>query len=397
MAEIEFTVMECSHGDADQLRPLLDAFEKQYHIHVKLTGITWDQGWSEISKFGIFGRGPDVSCVGTTWIGSLASMQALRPFTEQQVRALGGTDAFFESIWKTGFLPNDLALWAVPWLGNAVVFYYWKEHLEKAGIQDYEAAFATDSALVETLEKLQKSGIDYPLALNVTKKGVILQEATHWVWNAGGDFISPDFKRVAFNQPAALRGWKNYFSLLPFVSPEWLNAGNASVDSFTTEESAIHMGGPFTYLVDIFEHPELRRQHLGVALAPGTTIVGGTSFVVWQYSIHNEEAFELIRFLSSQPTRIPASPISYELPTRRDAINMPSAQSNIFHRAYLQAMQNGRSFPSIRLWGAIEDKLVSEIPNIWAELFANPDQDLDECLHRHFDPLAKRLDNTLGN
>jgi multiple sugar transport system substrate-binding protein len=396
MAEIEFSVMEGAPGDANNLLPLLEAFEKQYHIHVNLTGITWDKGWTEIVKFGIYGHGPDVSAIGTTWIGSLAAMQALRPFTPQQVRALGGAESFFESSWRTGFLPNDPTPWAIPWLGDALVLYYWKEALEKAGVLDFEAAFATDAALMETLEKLRKSGIAHPLALNVTKLEIILHEAAHWVWSAGGDFISPNFQQVAFNQPAAMQGWKNYFDLQPFISPKWLSAATASGDSFIAEESAIQMGGPYAGVVDIHQRPESSKR-LGIALAPETAYVGGASFVIWKYSLRNEEAFELVRFLSSQPTRIPASPHSHELPTRRDAINMPSVEIDIFHRTYLQAMQTGRSFPTMRLWGSIEDKLIAGISNIWAELFANPDQDLESCLHKHLDPLAQRLNIVLEN
>jgi len=45
----------------------------------------------------------------------------------------------------------------------------------------------------------------------------------------------------------------------------------------------------------------------------------------------------------------------------------------------------------------MEEKLVLEISRIWAELFANIGQDLDECLHRHLDPLAERLNIVLRN
>src|SRR5262245_9389562 len=134
MVEIEFSVMEESAGQTSNLLPLLEAFEKQYSIRVKLTGISWYKGWTDIAKFGIFGHGPDVSCIGTTWIGSLAAMHALRPFNPQQVRALGGADAFFESSWRAGFLPDDPNPWAIPWLGDSMVIYYWKDKLEKAGI-----------------------------------------------------------------------------------------------------------------------------------------------------------------------------------------------------------------------------------------------------------------------
>jgi multiple sugar transport system substrate-binding protein len=395
MREIEFSVMEDAEGEANNLLPLLKAFEEQYNIHVKLTGMSWYKGWTDIAKIGIFGHGPDVSCIGQSWIGSLAAMHALRPFTPQQVRALGGADAFFESNWRSGFLPNDPTPWAIPWLGDAVVIYYWKDKLEKAGIKDTEAAFATDIALVDTLKKLQASGIEYPLALTTKDISMILHEAAPWIWNAGGALMDANNQQVIFNQPQALEGFKKYFSLRPFISPETLTDAKAGV-FFRDGQAAIHFAGPWMGLVGRQTYPGWD-ERLGITTAPGTTYVGGGSFVIWQHSTNSQEAFELVRFLSSQPTRIPASPHSNELPTRRDAIHMPSAENDIFHRTYLQALQNGRSFPTIRLWGSIEDKLIIETSHIWAELFANPDQDLDECLHRHLDPLAERLNVVLEN
>jgi multiple sugar transport system substrate-binding protein len=395
MVEIEFSVMEGDPGVANNLLPLLEAFEQQYRIHVNLLAVPWDKGWAEIAKFGIFGHGPDVSSIGTTWIGSLASMHALRPFTEQQVRALGGADAFFESSWRAGLLPNDLTPWAIPWLADVTVIYYWKDALEKAGIKDAEAAFATEESMVETLQKLQKSGYAYPLALTTISTPVILHETAHWVWSAGGDFISTDSQQVTFNQPAAMKGLKNYFSLRPFISPESMGPSPRG-HLFDAGEAAVHFGGPFLGNVGRLRNPEWN-ERLGIAPVPGITFVGGSSLVVWQYTRHVREAFELVRFLSSQPTRIPATPHDQGLPTRREAMHMPSLETDTFHHIYLQALQTGRSFPTIRLWGSVEDKLVVEIPNIWSELFADPDQDLDTILHEHLDPLAQRLNIVLGN
>ena len=395
MLEIDFSVMEGNPGASNPLLPILQAFEKQYHIHVNLIGIPWDIGRAEVAKFGIYGQGPDVSSIGTTWIGSLASMQALRPFTPQNVRALGGAEAFFESSWRTGLLPNDPTPWAVPWLADITVIYYWKDALEKAGVRDVQAAFSTEATLVETLEKLRSCGYAYPLALTTINTPVILHEAAHWVWSAGGDFISADGRRAVINEPAAMQGFRNYFGLQRFISPESLGSATRS-DLFDAGKAAIHFAGPLLGNVSRHHHPEWG-DRLGVATVPGITFAGGSSFVIWQYTLHPNEAFELVRFLSSQPTSIPASPHDQGLPTRREAVHMPSAENDIFHRTYLQSLQNSRSFPTVRLWGSMEDKLIVEISAIWAELFANPNQDLDACLHKHFDPLAQRLNNTLGN
>ena len=397
MVEIEFSVMENNEGDVQQLLPLLDAFEKQYRVHVNPIGIPWSKGWSEIATFGIYGNGPDVSSIGTSWIGSLASMHALRPFTQQEVRTVGGVEAFFEPSWQTGFLPNDPNLWAVPWLGDVMLLYYWEKALQKAGIQDFKAAFATDAALVETLEKLQKSGIDYPLAINIKSDSIILHEAAHWVWSAGGDFLSPDGRQVAFNQPAAIQGFRNYFNLKPFISPGLLDA-EITGNLFNVGKAVVHFAGP--WLGAATENLIWGKNTPGVIALPGTAFAGGTSFIIWQYTLRPQEAFELVRFLATQPVRAPTSVYHNQVPTRREALHVPLLEDDAFHRVYLQylqSMQRGRSFPTIRLWGAVEDKLRAGLGNIWADLFANPNQDLDACIHKHLDPLAQRLNLVLEN
>jgi multiple sugar transport system substrate-binding protein len=397
MIEIEFSVMENNAGDAKQLLPLLDTFEKEHHVHVNLSGITWPHGWAEIANFGIYQHGPDVSSIGTTWIGSLAAMQALRPFTSREVRVLGGAEAFFGPVWRTGFLPNSSALWAVPWLGDVMLLYYWEDALRKAGIRNFETSFATDVALAETLEKLQKSGINYPLAINVKSDSIILHEAAHWVWDAGGNFISADGKRVAFNQPAALQGLRNYFQLRPFISPELLG-GVSTASLFNTGKAVVHFAGP--WLGTAAENLNWDKNAPEVIALPGTAFVGGSSLVIWQYTVHPQEAFELVNFLATQPIQAPTSLYRHQVPTRREALNVPLAENDVFHRAYfqyLQSIQRGQSFPTMRLWGAVEDKLRVGISSIWADLFVDPDQDLDVCIHKYLDPLAERLNITLGN
>jgi multiple sugar transport system substrate-binding protein len=396
MVEIEFSVMENDPGTANRLLPLLQAFEAQYYIRVHLVIVPWDHGWTEIAKYGIYGHGPDVSEIGTTWIGSLAAMQALYPFTPQQVQAVGGAGAFFENSWRTGFLPNDPTPWAIPWLGDALVLYYWKDALEKAGIKDPQAAFASHAAMVETLKKLQKSGYPYPLSLTTKNQNRNLHEASSWIWNAGGDILSPDYKRVVFQEEAALQGLQEYFSLQPFVSPDSLNVP-FSYNLFDADQSAVLIAGPsYHWGVERSQHPDWNER---TASAPAfeKAYIGGSSLVIWKYSLRDQEAFELVRFLASQPTRIPGSPHSPLLPTRREALHIPSVAQDPFQQTYLRAMQTGHNFPTVRLWGSIEEKLDREIANIWAELFANPAQDIDACLHSHLDPLAERLNMALGS
>jgi multiple sugar transport system substrate-binding protein len=397
MRQLEFSVMgNDSNPDlTNNIRPLLQAFEEQYHIHVNLISIPWATGWTEISKFGIYGHGPDVSEIGTTWIGSLAAMQTLRPFTLQEVQGVGGPTAFFESSWRSGFLSGVNQPYAIPWLGDLLVLYYWKDILEKAGVSDPKTAFAGHEAFVKTLEKLQAHGNPYPLSLTTVRQTRNLHEAAGWIWGAGGDLLSPDHQKIFFHEAEAMNGWRKYFSLHRFISPKTLNQANSG-ELFSSGEAAVAITGSWQGIVGRKLHPEWENR-LGIAPVPETAYVGGSSFIIWQYSRNAAEAFELVRFLAMQPSRIPGSPHSDELPVRRDAIYIPSVEKDEFYRTYLEVLQVGRNFPTVRLWGMLEDKLTQTINNVWAEIFANPSLDLDECLHRHFVPLAQRLNNAMGN
>jgi multiple sugar transport system substrate-binding protein len=276
-----------------------------------------------------------------------------------------------------------------------MVLYYWKDALEKVGIRDTDTAFASYESLVATIEKLQKAGHPYPLSLTTTYDPVNTHEAAYWIWTAGGDFVSEDQRQVVVNQPAAIKGLMKYFSLKPFISPKSFQTHSAE-ELFLRKEAAIQVAGSWLGIVGREKTPAWRDQ-LGICQLPGIGYVGGSSFVIWRYSSHPQEAFELVRFLSSQPIYFPASLHDHELPVRREAIGMPVTENNVFNRTYIQSLQSGKPFPTMRLWGAVEEKLINEIAKIWADRFSNPDEDLNSCLHKHLDPIVKRLNLTLGN
>src|SRR5678815_1996187 len=77
-----------------QLRSLLDQFETQQQIRVRLNPLPYDRAWGEVVKYALDNRGPDVSQIGSTWVGNLAVTNALRPFAEGELTALGGPATF---------------------------------------------------------------------------------------------------------------------------------------------------------------------------------------------------------------------------------------------------------------------------------------------------------------
>ena len=101
--ELEFSIMAESPAN---IQPLLDQFEAEHRIRVRLRLLTWDIAWSDLVKVALYRDGPDVSEIGSTWLGDLVAMNALRPFAEQELAALGKPSDFLPSAWNGGRVAN---------------------------------------------------------------------------------------------------------------------------------------------------------------------------------------------------------------------------------------------------------------------------------------------------
>ena len=57
MEEIELSIMA---GTAAGVQPLLDRFEAEEHIRVRVRLLAWDTAWSDLVKFALYSDGPVV-------------------------------------------------------------------------------------------------------------------------------------------------------------------------------------------------------------------------------------------------------------------------------------------------------------------------------------------------
>src|SRR5512140_869691 len=149
--EIEFSIL----GDpSPTLRGLLAGFEERTSVRIRLTSIPWEKAWPELLTFALYGRGPDVSHVGSTWASSLVAMNALRPFKAQEVAAWGGREAFLPPCWQSATIPGETDVFSAPWGSFTFVICYRKDLLARAGVNE-ETAFQSPAAVQETLRALR--------------------------------------------------------------------------------------------------------------------------------------------------------------------------------------------------------------------------------------------------
>jgi multiple sugar transport system substrate-binding protein len=378
------------------LQQALDQFGRENDVTAESIQYDWDHIWRELVTVGIYQRGADLAGVGTTWMESLAAMNALRPFSKKEVDAIGGQAAFMPSAWKSTSVSGDDRVWGIPFRADLRVVFYWKDMAEKAGVNP-ERDFSSPAAFHQALGAL-KSSINYPLAIPAgLENHNVVYVAASWVWARGGDFATEDGKSIAFTSPEAIEGLGDFFRLREFM-PRGPALTDAQVmEMFARREIAAFIGGPWT-LGSLQNNPVAKEflPLLGIALPPGPPFVGGMVLVVWEHSRMPDEALKLIRCLCSPDIQAKFTSHLGGLPVRVEswAENMRESEH---YQVLNKALTLGRPLPPIKLWGVIEEKLTTALGRVWIALDEDPSADIEKTLRAELVPLAERLDYALSS
>jgi len=390
MNNIKLSVFDHGPQAVTQLRSLLAQFQKEQSLPVQLDVLPWQGGWTKTIKTALYRTGPDISEIGSTWLGDLARMNAFSTFSPAEIGALGGKDQFLPASWQSGLTHSGFfsSLGAIPWSADTRVVYYRRDLFARAGLGE-PAAFASPEEFEETLARLQASGVEVPLALATHRSRVGVHLLASWVWGAGGAFISRDGKEILFDQPDARRGMKAYFRLGRFLSEKARGLADDQSDAlFLSGEAATVLSGHWLTQERLLP-PEMH-PNVGVALLPGVPFVGGLHLVIWKHSRLRKQALALIQFLLGDRASGELFPL-FGLPTRVERLDKPPFSTEPHYQVMGQALKTGRSFPGGQTWGLVESQLTDALPTIWHQVLATPQPDLDAILATHLEPLAQQL------
>ena len=169
------------------------------------------------------------------------------------------------------------------------------------------------------------------------------------------------------------------------------------IDLFAERKAAVAMSGPnWLWAVEYQRQAKPEGlECLGVALPPGPPYVGGNHLVAWKHTPYEHGAIEFIRLLTSRKVQTEQSYDLRQFPARLDTFADPPYATDPRLQVMVRALLSGRSFPVIRRWGLIEEKLNQAFIQIWDDIAAHPDQDLSVSLIRWLEPLAQRLNYLL--
>ena len=401
MLEIEISYTWGS--DEPTLASLVTEFSRQTGVQIHLRRLDWAKAWVDLFTTATEGEGSDVSIIGSTWVSTLAKMDALRPFTSDEVATLGPETAFLRPTWKNAKLAGDQRVWSIPWAGWMYVIFYRKDLLESIGI-DPTGAFSTPDAVRTTLAALKTSTLEIPwLNADIPHPyGDTIHTAASWVWAAGGEFINPGGDRAQFDTPQAISGLVHWLDTYRSVAEQYQRLSVAEC------RELVMQGRAAAALVDIntaqtLLHPDgssLDRENIGFANLSNIPWVGGGSFVIWDHTrLHPEReqaALDLVRFLSSKKANLRWMRQSDLLPLRLDALKECYPAGSPLQPVVTLAARQGGSYYNVPHWRRFEARVCLELGAIIQEARENPSADSQTILLKHLGPAARQLNLLLG-
>ena len=397
MKEIVFSTMNIV-PNAGIGTDFFDSFTRQQQVNVKPVPIDWGDAWNELVRFGLNAQGPDISEIGTTWLGGLHSMDAIRPFTPLEASLLRAGDLFQPAVWDVCHIGRTLL--AIPLIMDMRVVLYRRDWLKKAGVAESDA-FTDADHFSHTLQQIKKTGHPSPLGLATFQSHTrLIHDMASWVWSAGGEIRSNDGRRMLLMDSAGRAGMRDYFALNEFISPEMQTMSETDVfNAFFAGKCAVAILPERSYLEVVMNRSHVSPEvvnNVGLAMLMKVPYIGGSALSIWRHSSNPLEAIKLVQYLTSMEAwqvlnqkHLPFTP------ARLDALAQAPLAATPFYSEIQKSLQHARSFQSGFRWSAVELRLVTVIEQLWADLRVNANLNLEHEIEQRFLPVCKRLEQTI--
>lgn len=357
-------------NEGEVLGELAAQFEEENpDVTINVTAVPWESAHDRIATSIAGGSTPDISMVGTTWVGEFAATGALEPTPD----GLVDESSFFEGSWGTTVV-DDVA-YGVPWYVDTRVMYYRTDMAAAAGVEapttwDEYKAFA---------QALQDQG---------ATSGVSLppggfdswQYVAPLAWQAGGDILNADGTEFTFDTPEWAEAFEFYQSFFADGVSEPVRLEGGEIEQkFIDGSVGAFFSGPF--------HVGLLREQGGpefadkfaVAEVPGdqsrTSFTGGGNLAVFNESENRDASWKFVRWLSEPETQIAWYDISTDLPSVQAAFDDPIFADDPYLSVFADQLADSKAPPAIPTWAQVSAVIDQELEKV-----TRGDQTVDAAL-----------------
>ncbi len=341
--------------EGENLDVLADAFMEEFpDVSVEVTAVPWDAAHERLVTAIAAGDVPDVSMIGTTWMGEFATMGGLAPTPESIDPA-----QFFEGAWNTTVV--DGVSYGVPWYVETRLVYYRTDLAEEGG---FNQAPATWEELTQLAQATVDGGAEFGIGLQPGGIGA-WQTFMPFFWQAGGEIVDAD-NNFTLDSEACVEAMAFYDSFFedglaqPTVSdlPVENRFADGAVGSFIS--GPWHIG----LVTDAGADPETWTVAHQPTAEAGTSFVGGSNIAVFEQADNQAAGWAFIEFLSRPEVQVMWYETVSDLPSVQAAWDDPTLAEDPLLTAFGEQLEDAKAPPAIATWEQVATAIDSQIEQV---------------------------------
>jgi multiple sugar transport system substrate-binding protein len=342
-------------AEGDNLGVLADAFMEEFpDISVEVTAVPWDAAHDRLVTAIAGGEVPDVSLIGTTWMGEFAVLGGLEPTPESI-----DPSQFFEGAWNTTVV--DDVSYGVPWYVETRLIYYRTDLVEEGG---FNQAPANWDELTQLAQAAVDGGAEFGISLQPGGTGA-WQTFMPFFWQAGGEIVDEenDFTLDSEACVEALTFYDSFFEnelAQPTVSdvPVEAQFADGTVGAF--------ISGPWmvSIVTDAGADPETWTVAHQPTQVAGTSFVGGGNLAVFEQSDNKPAAWAFVEYLSRPEVQVTWYETVSDLPSVQAAWDDEALAGNELLSAFGEQLEDAKSPPAIPNWEQVASAIDGQIEQV---------------------------------
>ena len=348
-------------AEGEALQDFVSTFEEANpDADVKVTAIPWASAHNKISTAIASGNTPDVSLIGTTWMGEFAEAGGLMPTPEGLVDEAD----FFEGAW--GSTEVGGTSYGVPWYVETRVLYYRKDLAAKAGWDNPPQSWDELKQFATDLQ--DKAGVEHGLNLQPGQTGS-WQSVMPFAWSNGASITDESGEQYTLDSPEmaeALDYYASYFK--EGISSDHLMDPGELESGFADGTFGSFISGPWH--AQLVEDAGVKPDQYAVAplpgtdSAPGTSFVGGGDLAVFKDSDNTDAAWKLVQWLSQPETQQDFYDTVGDLPAVSSAWDSGKLASDPQLQVFGTQLKDTVAPPAVPTWEQVAasfDSLVEQV------------------------------------
>jgi len=341
-------------AEGENLPTLAEQYEEENGVTIRVVPVPWETAHDKLLTSIAGGETPDISQMGTTWMGEFAETGALAEVPEGIV----DQDAFYEGAWSTALFEETA--YGVPWYVETRLMYYRTDIAEKAGWDEPPATWEDLQQFAADLK--DKGGAKYGINLSPNN----WQELMPFVWETGAEVWDGEaFDFTSDGVKEAMDYYDSFFE--DGVAAEFVPNFDVT-QGFVSGTHPLFFSGPWhVALIEDLGGDDIQGTW-DVALMPENenrdSFIGGSDLVVFNDSEQQDAAWDFVAWLADAETQREWYEATGGLPAVKDAWTGGELADDERLALFGEQLEMTRAPPVIPEWEQIAEVINTELEKV---------------------------------